>query len=47
MAQFFSVHPDQPQPRLIRQAVEILRDGGLVAFPTDAAYSLGCQVGNA
>jgi len=47
MAQFFSVHPEQPQQRLIRQAVEILRAGGLVAFPTDAAYSLGCQVGNA
>lgn len=47
MAQFFSVHPEQPQPRLIRQAVEILRAGGVVAFPTDAAYSLGCQVGDA
>lgn len=47
MAQFFSVHPEQPQQRLIRQAVEILRAGGLVAFPTDAAYSLGCQVGDA
>ena len=47
MAQFFSVHPEQPQPRLIRQAVEIIRAGGVVAFPTDAAYSLGCQVGDA
>ncbi len=47
MAQFFSVHPEQPQPRLIHQAVEILRAGGVVAFPTDAAYSLGCQVGDA
>ena len=47
MAQFFSVHPEQPQPRLIRQAAEILRDGGIVAFPTDAAYSLGCRVGDA
>lgn len=47
MAQYFSVHPAQPQPRLIRQAVEILRAGGVVAFPTDAAYSLGCQVGDA
>ncbi|MBK6630801.1 MAG: threonylcarbamoyl-AMP synthase [Betaproteobacteria bacterium] len=47
MAQFFSLHPEQPQPRLIRQAVEILRAGGVVAFPTDAAYSLGCQVGDA
>lgn len=47
MAQYFSVHPQQPQPRLIRQAVEILRDGGVIAFPTDAAYSLGCRVGDA
>ncbi len=47
MAQFFSVHPEQPQPRLIHQAAEILRAGGVVAFPTDAAYSLGCQVGDA
>lgn len=47
MAQFFSVHPVQPQPRLIRQAAEILRAGGVVAFPTDAAYSLGCQIGDA
>jgi tRNA threonylcarbamoyl adenosine modification protein (Sua5/YciO/YrdC/YwlC family) len=47
MAQFFSVHPEQPQPRLIHQAAEILRAGGVVAFPTDAAYSLGCHVGDA
>jgi tRNA threonylcarbamoyl adenosine modification protein (Sua5/YciO/YrdC/YwlC family) len=47
MAQFFSIHPEQPQPRLIRQAAEILRDGGVVAFPTDAAYSLGCRIGDA
>lgn len=47
MAQFFSVHPEQPQPRLIRQAAEILHAGGIVAFPTDAAYSLGCRVGDA
>ncbi len=47
MAQFFSVHPEQPQPRLIRQAAEILRAGGVVAFPTDAAYSLGCRIGDA
>ncbi|CAG0934883.1 MAG: putative protein YciO [Rhodocyclaceae bacterium] len=47
MAQFFSVHPEQPQPRLIRQAAEILRAGSVAAFPTDAAYSLGCRVGDA
>lgn len=40
MAQFFSLHPEQPQPRLIKQAAEILRSGGLAAVPTDAAYSL-------
>lgn len=47
MAQFFSVHPDNPQPRLIRQAAEIIRGGGLIAFPTDSAYALGCQLGDA
>jgi tRNA threonylcarbamoyl adenosine modification protein (Sua5/YciO/YrdC/YwlC family) len=47
VAQFFSVHPEQPQLRLIRQAAEILRAGGVAAFPTDAAYSLGCRVGDA
>ena len=47
MAQFFSVHPEQPQPRLIHQAADILRAGGVVAFPTDAAYSLGCHLGDA
>ena len=41
MAQFFSVHPEQPQPRLVKQAAEIMRKGGLVAFPTDSAYALG------
>jgi tRNA threonylcarbamoyl adenosine modification protein (Sua5/YciO/YrdC/YwlC family) len=46
MAQFFSVHPDQPQPRLIRQAAEIVRGGGLIAFPTDSAYALGGRVGD-
>ncbi|MFZ2627308.1 MAG: L-threonylcarbamoyladenylate synthase [Rugosibacter sp.] len=40
MAQFFQLHPEHPQPRLIKQAAEILRSGGLLAVPTDAAYSL-------
>src|SRR5574337_1737134 len=40
MAQDFSVHPDAPQPRLIHQAAEIIRKGGLVALPTDSAYAL-------
>ncbi len=47
MAQFFSIHPEHPQPRLIRQAAEIIRAGGLVAFPTDSAYALGGHVGDA
>ena len=47
MARYFDVHPDNPQPRLIDQAVEIVRDGGLIAYPTDSCYALGCQLGNA
>lgn len=47
MAQFFSLHPEQPQPRLIRQAADILRNGGLMVFPTDSAYALGCLTGDA
>ncbi len=47
MSQFFTVHAVQPQPRLIHQAVEIIRAGGVIAFPTDAAYSLGCRIGDA
>jgi tRNA threonylcarbamoyl adenosine modification protein (Sua5/YciO/YrdC/YwlC family) len=46
MAQFFVVHPEQPQPRLIRQAAEIVRGGGLIALPTDSAYALGGHVGD-
>jgi tRNA threonylcarbamoyl adenosine modification protein (Sua5/YciO/YrdC/YwlC family) len=47
MAQYFSVHPEHPQPRLMKQAAEIMRDGGLVAFPTDSAYALGGHLGDA
>ena len=47
MAQFFSLHPEQPQARLIRQAAEIIRAGGVVVLPTDSAYALACQVGAA
>ena len=47
MAQFFAVHPTHPQPRLIRQAAEIVRRGGLIAYPTDSCYALGCHVGDA
>lgn len=45
MAQFFVVHPETPQPRLIRQIAEILRSGGVVVYPTDASYALGCLAG--
>lgn len=45
MAQFFQVHPENPQARLIRQAVEILRAGGVIAYPTDSSYALGCMIG--
>lgn len=44
MAQFFSIHPETPQPRLIKQAVEIIRGGGLVVYPTDSCYALGCRL---
>ncbi len=47
MARYFTVHPANPQPRLIRQAAEILRDGGVVAYPTDSSYALGCRIGDA
>ncbi len=45
MAQFFTVHPVDPQPRLIRQAAEIFRAGGLVALPTDSSYAISCRLG--
>lgn len=47
MAQYFSIHPTHPQPRLIRQAAEIVRRGGLIAYPTDSCYALGCHLGDA
>lgn len=40
------IHPQNPQDRLIRQAVEIVHDGGVVAYPTDSGYALGCAIGN-
>lgn len=46
MAQFFQIHPENPQGRLIKQSVEIIRGGGLVAYPTDCAYALGCHMGD-
>lgn len=47
MAQFFSIHPTNPQARLVRRAADILRGGGLIAYPTDSCYALGCQLGEA
>jgi tRNA threonylcarbamoyl adenosine modification protein (Sua5/YciO/YrdC/YwlC family) len=47
MAQYFSIHPTHPQKRLVRQAAEIVRRGGLIAYPTDSCYALGCDRGNA
>jgi tRNA threonylcarbamoyl adenosine modification protein (Sua5/YciO/YrdC/YwlC family) len=47
LAQYFSVHPTHPQPRLIRRAAEIVRAGGLAAYPTDSSYALGCHLGDA
>jgi tRNA threonylcarbamoyl adenosine modification protein (Sua5/YciO/YrdC/YwlC family) len=44
MSQYFQLHPDNPQPRLIRQAAQIVREGGIVALPTDSAYALVCRL---
>lgn len=46
MAKYFEVHPDNPQPRSIAQVVDILDGGGLVAYPTDSGFALGCKLGN-
>ena len=47
MAQFFTIHPEHPQPRLVKQAAEIIRNGGLAALPTDSAYALVGHLGDA
>jgi tRNA A37 threonylcarbamoyladenosine synthetase subunit TsaC/SUA5/YrdC len=47
MAQYFSIHPVNPESRLIRQAAAIVRDGGVIAYPTDSSYALGCRIGDA
>lgn len=44
MAQYFQIHPQTPQPRLIRRAVEIVREGGVIVYPTDSSYALGCRI---
>lgn len=46
MSQFFQIHPDNPQARLIRQAADIIRGGGVVVYPTDSAYAIGCHIGD-
>jgi tRNA threonylcarbamoyl adenosine modification protein (Sua5/YciO/YrdC/YwlC family) len=47
MAQYFSIHPTHPQARLVRRAAQIVRSGGLIAYPTDSCYALGCHLGDA
>ncbi len=46
MARFVDLHPENPQPRTVQQVVDALRDGALIAYPTDSGYALGCQLGN-
>lgn len=45
MSQFFAIHPDNPQARLLRQAAAIIEEGGVIAYPTDSGYALGCKLG--
>lgn len=46
MSQFFQIHPDNPQLRLIHQAVELIRNGAVIVYPTDSGYALGCHIGD-
>ena len=46
MSQFFQIHPENPQARLIKQAVGIIRNGGVVVYPTDSSYAVGCHIGD-
>lgn len=46
MARYYDVHPDNPQPRTLRQVVGLLRNGGLIAYPTDSCFAFGCQLGD-
>ncbi len=46
MSQIFAIHPDNPQSRLLRQAATIIEEGGLIVYPTDSGYALGCGLGN-
>lgn len=46
MSQFFQIHAENPQARLVKQAVDVIREGGVAVYPTDSSYALGCQIGN-
>ena len=46
MAQYFHIHPQNPQPRLIKQTVQIIASGGVVVYPTDSYYAIGCHIGD-
>src|SRR5690242_8227569 len=46
VAEYLELHPKDPQPRLIRKAAEIMRAGGVIAYPTDSCYALGCHIGD-
>lgn len=46
MAQYFQIHPENPQPRLIKRAVAIVREGGVIVYPTDSSYAIGCHIGD-
>ncbi len=46
MSQYFEIHPTHPQPRLIKQAAQIIHGGGVIAYPTDSSYALGCHIGD-
>ncbi|MDQ7050479.1 MAG: L-threonylcarbamoyladenylate synthase [Enterobacterales bacterium] len=46
MTQYFDIHPDNPQPRLVGQTVNIVQKGGLIVYPTDSGYALGCHIGD-
>lgn len=46
MARYFDIHPASPQRRAMSQIADIVREGGVIAYPTDSCYALGCQLGN-
>lgn len=46
MSQYFAIHPENPQQRLIEQAVQVVRQGGILVYPTDSGYAIGCRIGD-